>query len=90
MARVGIGENIEPEYKLDYSITFNCHNTPLHEDYLAIVSVVPAQMIGFFKSLNLCLKPDTPSVSGTITRVVEGVEIYPFTKNSRSNAMVDF
>jgi tagatose-6-phosphate ketose/aldose isomerase len=61
----------------------------LQEDYLSIVSVLPAQMIGFFKSLNLGLKPDTPSESGTITRVVEGVEIYPFTKNQVTNAAVE-
>jgi tagatose-6-phosphate ketose/aldose isomerase len=56
---------------------------------LAIASVLPAQMLGFFKSLDLGLKPDTPSESGTITRVVEGVEIYPYTKNSVSKAPIE-
>ena len=46
------------------------------EDFLAIASVVPFQMFGFFKSLQLGLKPDAPSTSGAITRVVEGVHIY--------------
>jgi tagatose-6-phosphate ketose/aldose isomerase len=61
----------------------------LPEEYLAIISVLPAQMMGIFKSLNLGLKPDTPSESGTITRVVEGVEIYPFTKNQINDAIVE-
>jgi tagatose-6-phosphate ketose/aldose isomerase len=64
------------------------NGTTLPEEYLAIISVLPAQMLGFFKSLNLGLKPDTPSASGTITRVVEGVEIYPFTKNKITDTAV--
>lgn len=34
------------------------------------------QLLGFFKSLDLGLNPDNPSVSGAISRVVEGVIIY--------------
>ena len=38
--------------------------------------VVAAQLLGYFKSINCGLCPDTPSVSGNISRVVEGVTIY--------------
>jgi hypothetical protein len=41
---------------------------------------MPAQILGFFKSIYLGLKPDTPSESGTITRVVQGVNIYSYEK----------
>ena len=34
------------------------------------------QLLGFFKSLDIGLNPDNPSVSGAISRVVEGVIIY--------------
>ncbi len=34
------------------------------------------QMLGFFKSLDKGLSPDSPSVSGNISRVVEGVILY--------------
>jgi len=88
MARVGIGEHIEPDLDLDYAISLDNNDMSLPEDYLSLVSVLPAQMMGFFKSLNLGLKPDAPSVSGTITRVVEGVKIYPFTKNEVSDISV--
>jgi tagatose-6-phosphate ketose/aldose isomerase len=81
LARIGIGESIDPDLDLDLYISLDNKEKSLPEEYLAIVSVLPAQMIGFFKSLDLGLRPDTPSASGTITRVVEGVEIYPFTKN---------
>jgi tagatose-6-phosphate ketose/aldose isomerase len=47
--------------------------------------VIPAQLIGFYKSLQLGLQPDAPSASGAISRVVEGVKIYPFENLSSHN-----
>ena len=41
-----------------------------------IMDVTVAQTLALFKSLNLGLKPDEPSESGVITRVVRGVKIY--------------
>ena len=34
------------------------------------------QMLGYYKSLDLGLDPDNPSVSGAISRVVQGVNLY--------------
>jgi tagatose-6-phosphate ketose/aldose isomerase len=50
----------------------------IHEDFLPVVSIIPAQMLGFFKSIQMGLSPDSPSVSGAISRVVKGVTIYPY------------
>ena len=44
--------------------------------YGAVAYVFVAQMLGLFKSMDLGLNPDTPSVSGNISRVVEGVTVY--------------
>ena len=44
--------------------------------YGAVAYVFVAQMLGTFKSMDLGLNPDTPSVSGNISRVVEGVTVY--------------
>ena len=81
LVRIGIGENVSPEYDLDLVISLNMNHSSFSEEFLGIVGVVPAQILGFLKSLNLGLEPDRPSVSGTITRVVEGVKIYPNTKH---------
>lgn len=50
----------------------------IDEDFLPVCFILPAQMIGFFKSLQLGLNPDNPSTNGVISRVVKGVTIYPY------------
>ncbi len=73
---LGISETPIDDVSLDFSFTFSENGTKVDEDYLAIASVVPSQILSFYKSLQLGLKPDTPSTTGAITRVVEGVHIY--------------
>jgi tagatose-6-phosphate ketose/aldose isomerase len=41
-----------------------------------VLGVVAAQLLGLFCSLGLGLRPDAPSASGVITRVVPGFEIH--------------
>jgi len=45
-------------------------------DYTAPVQVIAGQLLGLFKSLQLGLRPDSPSEAGIIHRVVEGVKVY--------------
>ncbi len=44
--------------------------------YRCIPYIFVSQLLGFYKSLDLGLNPDSPSVSGNISRVVTGVTIY--------------
>ena len=60
---------------LDFTLSLN-NSYELDEDLWSIVSALPAQIIGFYKSLALSFNPDRPSPEGTISRVVEGVTIY--------------
>lgn len=46
-------------------------------DLLIPLYVLPAQLLGFYKSLERGLEPDNPSRNGSISRVVRGVTIYP-------------
>ena len=46
------------------------------ECYSCVSYVFVAQLLGMFKSMDFGLCPDTPSVSGNISRVVEGVTVY--------------
>lgn len=80
LATVGVG--IQPmrdlviDLKIDLSEAIDLQLDG-EADLLPIVSVLPAQMLGFYCSLKHGLQPDAPSVSGAISRVVEGVTIYP-------------
>ena len=78
--RIGIMEENIDNIDLDLKIVLSENNSRLEEEFLAICSVLPAQILGFFKSILFGLKPDNPSASGAITRVVQGVQIYPYQK----------
>jgi tagatose-6-phosphate ketose/aldose isomerase len=45
---------------------------------LALVGVMPAQLLGLAQSLRFGLTPDNPNVSGVVSRVVQGVTIHPW------------
>ena len=74
---VGVGHNFEEQgLKFDYAIEFPECAPDFPDEFYTLVYILPAQIIGFFKSLNLGLEPDSPSKGGSISRVVQGVTIY--------------
>ncbi|WP_288200691.1 SIS domain-containing protein [uncultured Parabacteroides sp.] len=60
--------------KSDLEVIFSEGDSP--SIYDCIPYVIVAQLMGFYKSLEIGLNPDTPSVSGNISRIVEGVILY--------------
>jgi tagatose-6-phosphate ketose/aldose isomerase len=75
---IGVMEEEINSANVDLKIVLSENGIKLQEDFLTVVSVLPAQLLGFFKSLDLGLKPDYPSDSGMIHRVVQGVNVYPY------------
>lgn len=76
---IAVGNSIikeADELKYDLSIQFPGGTKGLPEEFLSMVYILPAQIIGFYKSLSLGLSPDSPSKRGAISRVVQGVKIY--------------
>lgn len=75
---VAIGRGFEKETDLsfDYSLKFPAETDEVPEEFLSLPYIMPAQIIGFLKSLKLGLKPDSPSIKQSISRVVKGVIIY--------------
>lgn len=76
--QAGLMEQGKQLPNLDQAFILSDNGNHLEEEFLPVVSIIPAQMLGFFKSLQLGLSPDRPSASGAISRVVKGVTIYPF------------
>ncbi len=74
---IGIGEALIKKEKinLDLSIEVSTKNH-IPEEYFAVCAVLPGQLLGLHKSINLGLNPDSPSVNNSINRVVKGVNIY--------------
>lgn len=64
--------------KFDLEIKLSDSENQLDEELLTVCDILPGQLLGFFKSLELGLKPDSPSESGAISRVVENVTIYEY------------
>ena len=78
--QAGLMETWNLQVNLDAEIILSNNGSKLQEEFLPVCSVLPAQMIAFFKSIGLGLSPDSPSVSGAISRVVRGVVIYPYNR----------
>lgn len=75
---IGVMEEDINATNVDLKIVLSENGKKMQEEFLTVVSVLPAQLLGFYKSINLGLKPDAPSESGMIHRVVQGVNIYPY------------
>ena len=76
MLEIGISETAVSELNLAYMFYFSENGKKLDDDFLPLCYILPAQLLGFYKSIQLGLHPDSPSVNNDISRVVEGVQIY--------------
>ncbi|MFH0757492.1 MAG: SIS domain-containing protein [Bacteroidota bacterium] len=62
--------------KVDFIVDFPPCISDVPKEFFSVFYILPAQIIGFFKSLEFGLEPDSPSKGGSISRVVQGVKIY--------------
>ena len=76
---IGIGQCLNELGNLNLNLTIDlCETNKIPDDYFSICSIIPAQILGFYKSLSFGLTPDSPSKNGGIHRIVQGVTIYPY------------
>lgn len=80
---IDVTEAPRDELGIDLSIVLAGDSSKVDEAFLPVCSVLPAQILGFYKSLEFGLKPDNPSENASITRVVKGVIVYPFPGNGK-------
>lgn len=78
MYTIGVNEKPFCGLSIDLKISMEQEKNRLPEEYWAICVVMPAQILGFYKSLTFGLSPDSPSINGVISRVVEGVQLYDY------------
>ena len=77
MFQLGVSESFKTIDGLDAQVNFGVSPKKIEEDFLPVCAILAGQLLGFYKSLQLGLAPDNPSVYGSISRVVKGVNIYP-------------
>ncbi|TAL80377.1 MAG: SIS domain-containing protein [Bacteroidetes bacterium] len=75
---IGLFESQVNGLEFDLGIKLSESGSHLDEELLTVCDILPGQLLGFYKSLALGLKPDDPSESGAISRVVEDVIIYEY------------
>ena len=49
-------------------------------DFAGLISTIYVQLLSLYKSASMGIEPDSPSPTGSIHRVVEGVTLYPYKK----------
>ena len=63
---------------IDYIFRLKQDFSKIEEAFLTPLYIIYAQMLGFYKSLNLGITPDNPNPEGRVNRVVKGVKIYEY------------
>ena len=75
--KVIVGDGIPDEILNEQDLAVNCPGmAEAGDDAAPVLYVLVGQLIAFFRSLHEGLHPDSPSVDGTINRVVEGFHIH--------------
>jgi len=76
----------------DYTIEYGPRADPVADELVPPVYIIVGQLLGLFTSLQLGLRPDSPSESGIIHRVVEGVKVYDpqaYSRTGRSRLLAE-
>jgi tagatose-6-phosphate ketose/aldose isomerase len=83
--KIIVGENIPAELVCDQDLALECPGlADIGDDAAPLVDVVVAQMLAFFRCLREGLRPDSPSESGIINRVVQSFTLhFPAHKKER-------
>jgi tagatose-6-phosphate ketose/aldose isomerase len=66
---VGASDDLQPA---------QARGSPLTDLDLCLPYAIAAQTLALLRSISLGLTPDNPNAAGTVSRVVQGVSIYPF------------
>jgi len=72
-----VGAEVPKSVVRDQDLVVNCAGlNEIGDDWAAMVDVVVGQLLGFFRCMHEGFRPDSPSESGVINRVVQSFELH--------------
>ena len=77
MMKVVVGENVPGDLVLKHDVVIECPGLAAQGDDAApVIDVIVGQLLGFFRCLEEGMRPDSPSESGVINRVVQSFKLH--------------
>jgi tagatose-6-phosphate ketose/aldose isomerase len=77
MLKIIVGENVPSDVVQKGDAAIDCAGlADVGDDAAPVIDVVVGQLLGFFRCLQAGLRPDTPSESGVINRVVQSFTLH--------------
>lgn len=77
LLKLVVGENVPSDVLRENDVTIECPGLgQIGDDNACLVHVVVGQLLAFFRCLHEGLRPDSPSESGVINRVVESFRLH--------------
>jgi tagatose-6-phosphate ketose/aldose isomerase len=77
LARIIAGQDIAENVACAHDMVVPYECPPLADEELPVLDVMIGQLLAFFRCLQEGLRPDSPSESGIISRVVQSFALYP-------------
>jgi tagatose-6-phosphate ketose/aldose isomerase len=77
MLKLIVGDRVPSDLVRDQDVVIECHGlAEVGDDSAPVVDVVVGQVLGFFRCLGVGLRPDSPSETGVINRVVQSFTLH--------------
>jgi tagatose-6-phosphate ketose/aldose isomerase len=77
LLKIVVGEDVPADVLRDNDVVIDCPGlAQTGDDSAPVIDVVVGQLLGFFRSMHEGLRPDSPSESGVINRVVQSFTLH--------------
>lgn len=91
MMKIVVGDNVPTDLLRKHDVVIECQGlAQLGDDAAPVIDVVVGQLLAFFRCMEEGLRPDSPSESGVINRVVQSFTLhFPLTSGAKHNSSGD-
>ena len=77
LLKLVVGDHVPPDVVRDNDVVIDCPGlAQVGDDRAPVIDVVVGQLLGFFRCMHEGLRPDSPSESGVINRVVQSFTLH--------------